>query len=277
MNFISSPKVFMIAETSLLHERVIDCLEAVGVSNEDEYVDNLQDSCASAGEGLVELCGRLCYKSFEVGLNKNVTKVREGNKNYIGNILKSGHGSVLEHSTVSFAFIGVSRVFTHEIVRHRAGTAFSQESLRYVRLDELEAYFPDVFANQGPLDSKEAEQELEAKSIMRWAFESCEELYAKLGEVFGIDDMKDFSRKKKLTSAMRRVAPIGLATNIVVTANHRAWRHIIEARTSEHAEEELQNAIGAVANMLKDSFPAIYQDMEWCSTNQEWTFENSKV
>ncbi|KKK63349.1 hypothetical protein LCGC14_2995190, partial [marine sediment metagenome] len=77
-------------------------------------------------------------------INRNLTRVREGNQPHIKNILDSGHGSVLEHASATFAFRNVSRVFTHEIVRHRAGWAFSQESLRYVRADELGYWLPSI-------------------------------------------------------------------------------------------------------------------------------------
>jgi len=60
--------------------------------------------------------------------------VRSDRREYFENLLRSAHGSVLEHAGYSFALRNVSRVFTHELVRHRAGSAFSQESLRYVRL-----------------------------------------------------------------------------------------------------------------------------------------------
>src|SRR5271165_5797005 len=49
---------------------------------------------------------------------------------------------MIEHVSFTFVLHNVSRVFTHEIVRHRPGTAISQESLRYVRLDELPFWFP---------------------------------------------------------------------------------------------------------------------------------------
>src|SRR5690606_13837790 len=85
-------------------------------------------------EMLVEFGGRACYRSWEPGLNPNVTRVRTDRMEYFANILRSAHGSVLEHANYSFALRNVSRVFTHELVRYRAGSAFSQESLRYVRL-----------------------------------------------------------------------------------------------------------------------------------------------
>ena len=87
--------------------------------------------------------------------------------------------------------------------------------------------------------------------------------------------MTDFGLKKRLTSAFRRILGNGQANHLVMTGNHRAWRHIIEMRTSVHAEEEIRVIIGDVAQQLKAKFPTIYADME-CSDG-EWTFAHSKV
>jgi thymidylate synthase (FAD) len=51
---------------------------------------------------------------------------------YFANLSSSGHGSVYEHASFSFLCYGISRSTTHEVVRHRAGTAYSQLSQRYV-------------------------------------------------------------------------------------------------------------------------------------------------
>ena len=92
----------------------------------------------------MEFGGRLCYRSWEPGLNPNVTKVRTDQDEYLRNILKQKHGSVLEHISYSFVFHNVSRVLTHELVRHRAGTAISQESMRFVRLDDHAVLVPGL-------------------------------------------------------------------------------------------------------------------------------------
>ncbi len=62
------------------------------------------------GELLVEFAGRACYRSWEPGLNPNVTRIRTDTREYFANILRSGHGSVLEHANYSFAMRNVSRV-----------------------------------------------------------------------------------------------------------------------------------------------------------------------
>jgi thymidylate synthase ThyX len=70
-----------------------------------------------AGEKLVEVAGRLCYMSF--------ARPRPGGNNaYISHILEVGHGSVLEHAVFNLIITGVSRSFTHELVRHRAGFGY---------------------------------------------------------------------------------------------------------------------------------------------------------
>lgn len=238
------PKIFMLAKTEVDRPGMSAFLDHAGSPDWDtDYGDD--------AEWLIEVAGRSCYRSFEPGLNANVTKVREGNKSYLNNILKQGHGSVLEHATVTFAFADVTRVFTHEIVRHRAGTAFSQESLRYVRLDSLSAFYPEESLAGADW----------ARSTMRDEYKRLEDLQVELADIFRLDDEPSFDRKKKLTSVMRRFAPIGLCTNIVVTANHRTWRHIIGMRCNEHAEEEIRKVMTMVAKRLKFEFPALYQDM----------------
>lgn len=283
MKFTQPPRSYLIAQTHTNLSKVSEMLEDLGADG-GNWVKQLDD--VTSTEVLTEVAGRLCYKSFEVGLNPNVTKVREGNKSYIGNILGQKHGSVLEHSTATFAFIGVSRVFTHEIVRHRVGTAFSQESLRFVRLDDINAWFPTILKSEEilpNLDTKISKGRV-ASGIAERAIETSEGAYRDLSDLFEVDKIS-FKMKKLFTSAFRRIAPIGLATNIVVTANHRTWRHIIEQRTSLGAEEELRLVIGDVARQLKAMFPNIYQDMNENTYNSPddpiglpiYEFENTKV
>src|SRR5713101_411859 len=92
-----------------------------------------------AGEYLAEVAGRVCYMSF--------AKPRPGgNKVYLEHILEVGHGSVLEHAVWNFIFTGVSRTLTHELVRHRAGWAYSQLSQRYVDESVAEYVEPECIA-----------------------------------------------------------------------------------------------------------------------------------
>jgi thymidylate synthase (FAD) len=237
-----SPKVFVVGETRVVEEGLRAYLDHLGVPNWDT-------DAPSGAEKLCEVYGRLCYRSFAPGLNPNVTRTRKGNAAYLENILRSHHGSVLEHGSVNFVFADVSRVFTHELVRHRAGTAISQESLRYVRLDKLSAYVP--------LEIREDERGL---AIFVETMEKLEEVQQSLAQAFGIEDEKTFDRKKKLTSAFRRAAPMGLATTIGWTCNLRALRHVVAMRTDPHAEEEIRVVFAEVYRQASRRYPNLFQD-----------------
>ena len=183
-------------------------------------------------------------------MNPNVTKIRQGNQLYLDNIKAQKHGSVLEHVNFSFIFADVSRVFTHELITHRVGTAKSQESLRYVRLDKLSAYFPMVF-----------EGDEEATQIFEKTIEDLEYMQKVLGSYFKLDEEKNFERKKRITSAMRRLAPEGVATTIGWTANGRTLYNVIQRRTSPHAEEEIRRVFGQVAEIVRDRYPNLFADL----------------
>ncbi len=81
---------------------------------------------AEGGQALAEFAGRACYQSW-----KKPNPATATNAGYLAHILEVGHLSVLEHGTVTFYLTGVSRSFTHELIRHRH-FSYSQLSQRYV-------------------------------------------------------------------------------------------------------------------------------------------------
>lgn len=237
------PKVFLIGETRIIEEGLRGYLKHAGVP------DWVSDAPTDP-ERLVEVEGRLCYRSFAPGLNRNVTRIREHNDAYLRNVVSVAHGSVLEHAQLNFIFADVSRVFTHELVRHRAGTAISQESLRFVRLTDLGQWLPAAI-----LESPEAIE------IFGETFRHLEGLQLRLASLFRLDDEGvPFSMKKKVTSAMRRIAPIGLATTIGWSANIRALRWVLQMRTAKDAEEEIRLVFGKVGEIVTARYPNFFAD-----------------
>jgi thymidylate synthase (FAD) len=263
----TSPEAFLIARPSIDLDGMRAYLRDVGGESWlDRRVDEADGGAGGQlnhGQLIVEFGGRACYRSWEPGLNPNVTRVRTDRREYFANILRSAHGSVLEHANYSFALRNVSRVFTHELVRHRAGSAFSQESLRYVRLTDIGFRVP-------PALEPVREQVL---SIV----EQLEEFQVSAANELGIDeDGVPFHVKKEVTSALRRLAPIGLSTDIVWTANARTLRHVIEMRTAEGAEEELRIVFDKIARVMQAEAPDLFQDF----TRGEdgcWVPEHRKV
>lgn len=270
------PKVFVIGETTIKDTELYDYLDYIGAKeweslNLGKFINRISDC-----ELLTEVYSRGCYKSFGVGLNPNITRVRDGNLDHLKNVIESGHGSVLEHCMINFMFCDVSRVFTHELVRHRVGVAISQESLRYVRLTDLKSFdFPE---------SRELSDEDEQwfKDQVKETYKYLEEKQQLMTERFGLNDEKSFEKKKKLTSRMRRLAPLGLLTNIGWSANLRTLRHIIPLRTHKSAEEEMRVVFKEVGKLVKYRYGNVFFDMAWVPDENntglgEWRVENRKV
>lgn len=242
----TEPSVRIISRPEADYGQIAAYLKEIGG---EKWLERL-DSRMPDAQDLVEFAGRFCYRSWEPGLNPNVTRIRENQADYLENILSSQHGSVLEHAQFTFVLKDVSRVVTHELVRHRAGAAVSQESLRFVRLDDLPFWFPE-WAQDDPELMKRALFTLDALEIFqKW-----------MAGHFGLDEKGvPFAEKKAKTSFMRRFAPEGLATGMVWSANVRTLRHVIESRTAPGAEEEIRLVFGKVGELMREELPALFGD-----------------
>ena len=111
------PEVFLVARPKVDYEAMAAYLREVGGERWLERIDRGQ----LEAQDLAEFAGKMCYRSWEPGLNPNVRKVRDDQEAYLQNILKQAHGSVLEHVSFSFVLHNVSRVFTHEIAQASSG------------------------------------------------------------------------------------------------------------------------------------------------------------
>ena len=199
------------------------------------------------GERLAEFAGRLCYMSQH---NPAKRQTRE----YLENIKKQGHGSVLEHANYSILLEGVSRSLTHELVRHRAGFAYSQLSQRYV--DESEASFviPPAIVGDEALRARGATQVESAQTAYVSLVEELMERYGWVAD--------KVHRRKMAREAARAVLPNATETKIVVTANARAWRTMLELRSSEGAELEIRRMAVAALRLLQQEAPGFFSDFE---------------
>ena len=146
----------------------------------------------------------------------------------------------------------MSRSFTHELVRHRAGFGYSQLSQRYV--DESTANFiePDVIAEDEHLHA-------------RWlrAIKAAHEAYVELVEGLAAKykDVPDRTQRRKLArQAARSVLPNATETMIFVTANARALRHFVEMRASEWAEVEIRKVALEILGIMQKEAPSMFGD-----------------
>ena len=208
--------------------------------------------------------------------------MRTGNKKYLENIIKSSHGSVLEHTWLNWMIADVSRVFTHEVVRHRVGTAISQQSQRYVRHNNINFFMPSdmqeiINTSNGSLTIKDVD---DAKSVIVDTLEYLEQQAKSLSDIFKLDDSStSFDIKKRLTTIVRRILPNGGLTNIGWSCNIRTLRHVLEARTSRHAEEEIRRVFGIIGSIVIERYPNLFADykIEIINGLPEFTTEFPKI
>ncbi|WP_411107027.1 FAD-dependent thymidylate synthase [Streptomyces sp. cmx-4-9] len=247
----TEPEVLVVARPALDFEEIARYMGEVGGVEWLARLDQGRlDEELNEAQTLAEIAGRVCYRSWEPGLNPNVKRVRTDQGAYLKNILSSAHGSVLEHANFSFVLNNVSRVFTHELIRHRAGTAVSQESLRFVRLQEIPFWFPEWAREDAELMER-------ASGVLR----ELEEFQTWMAGRFGLDeDGVVFSEKKHKTSFMRRFAPEGVGTTLLWTANIRTLRHTIESRTAPGAEEEIRLVFHKIGEIMRAEAPALFGD-----------------
>lgn len=240
MKIIREPSVYLVGRQTI-NENELDRFLA------DHSVTSWTTDSDLAGQKLCEVAGRLCYMSF--------ARPRPGgNERYLAHILEVGHGSVLEHAVWNFIIAGVSRSFTHELIRHRAGFGYSQLSQRYVDESVGEYVEPDCIA-----------EDPELHAIWLEAVTRSHEAYCQLSErLFArFESVSDKTLRRKMArQAARSVLPNATETKIFVTANARALRHFIELRASEHAEVEIRKVAARMLRILRAEAPHLFGDFQ---------------
>ncbi len=257
------PKVYLIQEPKILLDGLTEYLEETGNLEFLELMEEARVAGVSDILSLISFSAKLCYRSLSLGKNANVTRTRSIADNIVRTI-EEGHGSVFEHAQITFILRDVSRVLTHELVRHRVGVCYSQESGRYCRIPKEGPgmYLPSCIV-ENP----------EATSIFEHIVDTCTDGIQKLYQLFNIDD-GNFALKKILTSAIRRISPTGMANDIVFSVNLRALRHIIKMRTNRAAEEEIRKVFGQIADIVEERYPLLLHGgvKEIVNNLPEWTF-----
>ncbi|MEK7668039.1 MAG: FAD-dependent thymidylate synthase [Gemmatimonadota bacterium] len=232
MDILRAPRITLIARPQFVEPKHL----AVEWSGE-----------ATDGERLAEYAGRICYMS-------QANPAKRSTAEYLENIKKQGHGSVLEHAVYVLLIEGISRSCSHELVRHRAGFGYSQLSQRYV--DESQAAFvvPPAILGDAALEADWLAQVTAAQEAYVRAVEGLMKRYA------WVEDR--VHRRKMAREAARAVLPNATETKIVVSANVRAWRTLLELRCGEGAEQEIRRMAVAILRVLQGEAPLFFSDFE---------------
>jgi thymidylate synthase (FAD) len=182
-------------------------------------------------EKLIERAGRTSHLSFK-------REGRDTEKSFIRMLIKKGHHSVLEHAYATFRIRGVSRSLTHQLVRHRL-CSYTQQSQRYVSETNFNYVEPESIK-----DNKEAHH------LFKGFMDEARKTYCGLQEL-GIKN-----------EDARFALPNAVCSEIVVTANLREWRHIIELRGSPGAQWEIRETAVRILQILKKYAPTVFFDFE---------------
>lgn len=235
LEIVREPRVYLVGRQVVSDPDIQRFLADEGVT--------WQTDTEVGAEKLAEIAGRVCYMSYGKG--------RKTNEDFLQHIIEVGHGSVLEHGVWSFLITGVSRSFTHELIRHRH-FSYSQLSQRYVDESDSAYVEPDVIADDPELHA-----------IWQDAVNAARTGYDRL--VAGLEakftDVPDRTLRRKMArQAARSVLPNATETKIFVTANARALRHFIELRGSEHAEVEIRKVAVQVLRIMQQEAPNMFSD-----------------
>ena len=236
------PRIFLISRPRFEIETFLSFLS-------EERAEWIRSPKATQAEEIVEIAGRVCYMSF----GEKQSPRRNGD--YIHNLIRQGHESVLEHVSWTFLLAGVSRAFTHQLVRHRVGFAFSQLSQQYH--EETSATFVE------PAHLQESPQALKAwRKALTISQESYKVILHSLAELEGKPGLrlskKEF--KRAIRSAARSVLPNATETKIVVTANARALRHFFKIRGSIPGDIEMREVAAELFRLVQTDGPSLFDD-----------------
>lgn len=256
--YLKKPGIVMIAQPKVKIENSKNFLN----SYQNEFEEYLNDpDKLTPGTQLIKFSAQLCYMSFGPKRTWNKDADR-----YFENIMSSGHGSVLEHSYYSFLIYGISRSLTHELIRHRAGFAYSQQSQRYVSGNLIRFVERPEFQKDEKLHRLFEERidriKIEYEKIYNLLKDNQEKLEIlkqsnKADEKFAKTELR-----KKINQTARSVFNNETEAPIVVTANIRAWRHTIEMRANNHAETEIRELFFRIFLCLALTEPILFKDYQ---------------
>ena len=170
----------------------------------------------------------------------------DGSGNALKHAISSGHLSVCEHASFTFAVSGVSRALTHQLVRHRIAS-YSQQSQRYVNMGRFEYVIPQsVFDVRDSFDMGDEYPSNEPLYAWDWIMGEINALYRAL-----ID-------KGVPEEDARYILPNACTTNIIVTMNARELRHFFSLRCCNRAQWEIRELANKMLELVKPVAPTIF-------------------
>jgi thymidylate synthase (FAD) len=237
--FVGAPQLFVLARSQLSDT-------AGALYTHFHAQEPALTTPSHSAERVVEAAGRTCYLSFSNPSGKTTN-------DYIKNLVRQGHDSVLEHVSWTFVLAGVSRAFTHQMVRHRIGFSYSQLSQQYVDHRSIRFVIP-------------SELLMNPELLPSWKHAVLSQRHAYVDLVASLESvpskLKSREKVRSMRSAARSVLPNCVEAVIAITANARAWRHFLEVRGGTEGDLEMRRVCALILSVLQQEAPAIFFDFE---------------
>ncbi|MCK9217497.1 MAG: FAD-dependent thymidylate synthase [Firmicutes bacterium] len=211
-------------------------------------------------EKVIAAAAKLCYSKTGVdGILDDLDDKKT--KKFLNILMDLGHESPIEHVYFTFGVEGVSRVLTHQLVRHRIGCSYSQQSQRYVKLEQFEYVIPP-----------QIKENKEAKDIFIKAMEEDQRHYDEIVEILYANNLnrllsegksdklaKQTAEKTSIEDA-RYVFPNACETKIVFTMSARALHHFFRLRACERAQWEIRDLATEMIRQVKSVAPILFKN-----------------
>ena len=183
-------------------------------------------------ESRIYACAKVSYGSNQIVAPTDVERVRA----FIKARIKEGHESILEHCSLTFKIVGISRACSHQLVRHRLAS-YTQESQRYVEMDSLDVVCPKSIED----------------SFLKDYWDS---IIVLLEEAY-----RRFSDNGIPIEDARYILPNATFTTIAVTMNFRELRHFFSLRCDRHAQWEIRELANKMLKLAYKIAPSVFQDL----------------
>ena len=210
------------------------------------------------GAATIAKAAKLCYSP--VGVEAIEEKLDEAEvSRFVAMLADMGHASPMEHISFTFAIEGVSRVLTHQLVRHRLAS-YSQQSQRYVRLDQFEYIIPKAIEKDEGAKARFIESMEAAHKAYEDLTEQLKTVYVKELKESGMDEKKAarMAEKRAIEDA-RYVLPNACETKIVLTMNARSLLHFFNMRLCLRAQWEIRGLALAMLKEVMNTAPALFK------------------
>ena len=190
-----------------------------------------------------------------------IKEIQEKHWNLVKKVLNSGHQSVAEHVYFTFAIEGISRACSHQLVRHRAGIVFSQQSQRYVEIKEKFEEVRDLVISSDSLSEYFNEHtcyrdELELRKILEKYFVDVDENNS-IGYGQALMHYLCSTDHGEKAEDARNYLPNATKTNITMSLNYRELIHICNLRLCTRAQKEIRDLFGLIKDAVKDAEPKL--------------------